>query len=109
MQRKWELCLEFLDVFSRVDPGQATDWWAATQLESIEVRSVLLQRDLDSGKIPTTTDFKTTLIAECQKTLPDVTRVLEIEQPDSYCYLLAKRAKRLQQEIDDIIRFVDFL
>lgn len=90
-----------------MDPGNATDWWAVTQFEAIQARSVLLQRDLDSGRIPVA-DFKTALIAECRKTLPDVTRVLEIEQ-GSYLSKMAEKARKLQHEIDDIIRFADFL
>ena len=109
VRRKWELCQEFLDVFGAVDPGTHTDWWAMTQLEWIESRVVLLQRDLDSGKIPTVEDFKTALITQCRKTLPDVTSVLELEQTTTYCHQMAKKAKRLMQEMDDIIRFADFL
>ena len=60
------LCREFLDVFGKVDPGQGTDWWAVTQLEAIGAKSVLLQRDLESGKIPASA-FKEALIAECQQ------------------------------------------
>ena len=109
VHRKWELCQEFLDVFGAVDPGTHTDWWAMTQLEWIESRVVLLQRDLDSGKIPTVEDFKTALITQCRKTLPDVTSVLELEQTTTYCHQMAKKAKRLMQEMDDLIRFADFL
>ena len=61
VERKLRLCQEFLDVFGRVDPGQATDWWAVTQLEAIGAKSVLLQRDLESGKIPASA-FKEALI-----------------------------------------------
>ena len=61
MERKLELCREFLDVFVRGDPGEATDWWAVTKLEAIGARSVLLQRDLESGKIPVPA-FKEALI-----------------------------------------------
>ena len=66
MERKLLLCREFLDVFGKVDPGQGTDWWAVTQLEAIGAKSVLLQRDLESGKIPASA-FKEALIAECQQ------------------------------------------
>ena len=61
VERKLRLCQEFLDVFGRVDPGQATDWWAVTQLEAIGAKAVLLQRDLESGKIPASA-FKEGLI-----------------------------------------------
>ena len=61
VERKLRLCQEFLDVFGRVDPGQATDWWAVTQLEAIGAKAVLLQRDLESGKIPASA-FKEALI-----------------------------------------------
>ena len=38
-----------------------------------------------------------------------MTCVLELEQTTTYCYQMAKKAKRLMQEMDDIIRFADFL
>ncbi len=109
MERKWRLSQEFLNVFERVDPGHATDWWAVTQLEAIEARSVLLQRDLESGKLPAASSFKTALIGECQKSMPDVIRVLEIEQAGTYCHSLAIKAKKLRREMDEIIQFADFL
>ena len=78
MERKLLLCREFLDVFGKVDPGQGTDWWAVTQLEAIGAKSVLLQRDLESGKIPASA-FKEALIAECQQgseaTLTSVSKI----------------------------------
>ena len=101
VSRKVDFCREFLEVFGRVDPGKATDWWAVTQLELIESRSVLLQRDLESGKIPASV-FKTSLIKECQSNISfsflslffiqellspfsgnigQVIKVLEFEQP----------------------------
>ena len=95
-------------MFERVDPGKATDWWAVTQLEAVEAKSVLLQRDLESGKIPASR-FKTSLIGDCQKSMGDVIRVLEIEQSGTYIHSLAIKAKRLQKEIEDVIRFADFL
>ena len=102
------LCREFLDVFGRVDPGQATDWWAVTQLEAIGAKSVLLQRDLEAGRIPASA-FKEALITECQQGLGDVIPVLEIEQPGTYCHSQALKAKKLLTEMNDVIRFVDFL
>ena len=35
--RKLELCREFIEVFSKVEPGEATDWWAATSYEAVQV------------------------------------------------------------------------
>ena len=40
--RKVDLCREFIDVFSKVEPGEATDWWAATSYEAIQVIIVIL-------------------------------------------------------------------
>jgi len=108
VERKLRLCQEFLDVFGRVDPGQATDWWAVTQLEAIGAKAVLLQRDLESGKIPASA-FKEALIGECQQGLGDVIRVLELEQLGTYCHSQALKAKKLLTEMNDVIRFVDFL
>ena len=64
INRKWKLCLEFLDVFGRVDPG-LTDWRAITQFEAVQARSFLLQLDLEAGKIPATV-FKSALMSECK-------------------------------------------
>ena len=107
LNRKCQLCQEFLDIFSLVDPGH-TDWWAITQFEAIQARSVQLQRDLEAGQIPVTA-FKTALIAECKKPLPDVIRVLELEQNGSYLQNMGTKASKLFREIEDIIRFADFL
>lgn len=108
VERKWRLCQEFIDVFERVDPGCATDWWAVTQLEAIQARSILLQRDLEAGKIPASS-FKVALIEECQKNMADVIRVLEFEQPGTYTQTQCIKAKKMLAEMNEIIKFADFL
>ena len=55
-----------------------------------------------------TTDL-TLLIGECQQGLGDVIRVLELEQLGTYCHSQALKAKKLLTEMNDVIRFVDFL
>ena len=90
VERKLRLCQEFLDVFGRVDPGQATDWWAVTQLEAIGAKSVLLQRDLESGKIPASA-FKEALIGRVTlvvKFRPFEFKILFTGSPISNIYLL---------------------
>ena len=54
-------------------------------------------------------DFKTALIAECKEPLPNVIRVLELEQNGSYLHTMEAKATKLYREIEDIIRFADFL
>ena len=78
VERKLRLCQEFLDVFGRVDPGQATDWWAVTQLEAIGAKSVLLQRDLESGKIPASA-FKEALIGRVTSVVKFLTFEFKIQ------------------------------
>ena len=68
----------------------------------------LLQRDLEAGQIPVAV-FKTALIAECKEPLPNVIRVLELEQNGSYLHTMEAKATKLYREIEDIIRFADFL
>jgi hypothetical protein len=37
VRRKMDLCDEYIQVFEKLEPGESTDWWAATTYEAVQV------------------------------------------------------------------------
>lgn len=105
--RKCQLCAEFIDVFGKVDPGRHSDWWAVTQYEAVQASTVLLQRDLDSGRVPIA-GFKSALL-QSRETLQHVVQVLAIEPPGTYLESLANKASTFINVISELVTFADFL
>ncbi|TRY61875.1 hypothetical protein TCAL_03171 [Tigriopus californicus] len=103
---KRDLCLHFIEVFSKVDPG-FSDWRGTTQYELANTEATLAQRSFDSGTIPLK-EFQTKL--EAIITLnQEAVSVLEVEDEESHAFEIGLRARKNVRDLKDIVRFSEFL
>lgn len=103
---KRDLCLHFIEVFSKVDPG-FSDWRGTTQYELANTEATLAQRDFDSGQI-TLKEFQTQLEAIIGLN-QEAARVLEVEDEESHAFEIGLRARKNVRDLKDIVRFSEFL
>ena len=104
--RKIALCDEFIEVFSKIDSGEGTDWWAITMYEKLRAGMTMDQRNLDSGGL-SMNEF----IDNVRKSIEvwkKIITILCIEPEGSY---LRKIATRTEQEISmaqDLVLMAQF-
>lgn len=104
--RKIELCEEFIDVFSKIDSGESTDWWAITMYEKIRAQMILDQRKLESGRIP-----MKEFIDNVRKSIEmwkKIMTILWIEPEGSYLRKIASQTKQEISKAQDLVLMAQF-
>ena len=104
--RKISLCDEFINVFSKIDAGEGTDWWATTMYEKIRAEMILDQRKLDAGEMP-----MTEFIDKVRKSIEvwkKIMTILWIEPEGSYLRKIAFRSKQEISRAQDLLLMAQF-
>ena len=106
IRRKIELCDEFIHVFSKIDSGDSTDWWAITMYEKIRAEMVLDQRILDSGGI----SMKEFLdnVRKSIEVWKKIMTILSIEPEGSYLRKIASQTKQEISKAQDLLLMAQF-
>ena len=104
--RKIALCEEFIEVFSKIDSGEGTDWWAITMYEKIRAEMVLDQRKLDTGAIS-----MEAFLCNVRKSIEvwkKIMTILRIEPEGSYLRKIATRTEQEISKAQDLVLMAQF-
>ena len=100
------LCDEFINVFSKIDTGKGTDWWAITMYEKIRAEMIMDQRRLDAGGI-SMKEF----IDNVRKSIEvwqEIIQILRIEPKGSYLRKIATRTEKEVSKARELVLMAQF-
>ena len=104
--RKISLCDEFINVFSKIDTGKGTDWWAITMYEKVRAEMTMDQRRLDAGGI-SMKEF----IDNVRKSIEvwqEIIQILRIEPKGSYLRKIATRTEKEISKAREVVLMAQF-
>ena len=100
------MCDEFINVFSKIDTGKGTDWWAITMYEKVRAEMTMDQRRLDAGRI-SMKEF----IDNVRKSIEmwkKIMTILWIEPEGSYLRKIASQTEQEISKAQDVVLMAQF-
>ena len=105
--RKIELCEEFIDVFSKIDSGESTDWWAVTMYEKIRAQMILDQRKLESERMSMKEFIDN--VPKSIEMWKKIMTILWMEPEGSYLRKIASQTEQEISKAQDLVLMAQFL
>ena len=108
IERKINLCDEFIEVFSKFDgkPGE-TDWWASTMYERVRAEMIMDQRRLDAGKISMKLFMEN--VTKSIDVWLRIAQILRYEPEGSYLRTMATRTEHEIKKAKELLLMAQFL